>query len=161
MPCAVSFAKAFLVFSWLVGCQAVFVFTLLRQSEIARDWAVGSYCSGTDCALTVFQCFFSVAGRVLNICPEDMPCLRHAFSCEINENKQTFLKEFCPEMESLYKDALEESVEESADLVTAGFPCDDASQLHPKSSSAKHRMCVSQARKHLWRDVLGVTKLNF
>lgn len=47
-------------------------------------------------------------------------------------------------MKTLYSDALD-PIPEGADLVSAGFPCDDASALHPRSSTGKHRLCVSEA----------------
>ena len=76
-----------------------------------------------------------------------MHSLEHTFSCEKDQNKQAFLREFFPNMKRLYGDALDpdDPIAESVDLVSAGFPCDDASALHPKSSSGKHRLCVSEA----------------
>jgi len=105
---------------------------------------VGTFCSGTDCALTVYRTFLQVAAICLNIEAHDLPVLEHTFSCEKDGNKQTFLKEFSPDMKTLYSDALD-PIPEGADLVSAGFPCDDASALHPRSSTGKHRLCVSEA----------------
>ncbi len=117
--------------------------SLRLDSETKQQMSVGTFCSGTDCAILVMQSFLRSCKHILGIPDEDMPQMRHLFSCEKDPQKREFLQAFCPTMEKLYSDALE-PVDMEAALVSAGFPCDDASALHPNSSSEKHRLCVSQ-----------------
>ena len=105
----------------------------------------GTFCSGTDCVITVIQTFLKAAGQVLNLSDDALPALQHLFSCEKERSKQKFLQQFFPDMRAIHSDALE-PIEEQAGFVSAGFPCDDASALHPQSSSKKHRLCVAEAR---------------
>lgn len=120
--------------------------TVPRTTHPKREWKVGTFCSGTDCAVGVYSTFLQSASVSLNLEPHELPILEHTFSCEKDLNKQTFIKEFCPGMKQLYTDALD-PIPDVADIVSAGFPCDDASALHPRSASGKHRLCVSEARQ--------------
>lgn len=111
------------------------------DADVQDLMSVGTFCSGTDCAILVLQSFLKAASKTLNI--EDIE-LNHVFSCESNVAKQTFLKDFY-QMKTLHTDACE-PISDPAGIVSAGFPCDDASQLHPRSSTYAHRLCVSEAR---------------
>ena len=104
---------------------------------------VGTFCSGTDCAIEVLKSFLKSCSATLEIPEEQMPDLTHLFSCEKDHQKQDFLKKFCPSMQSLHEDAVE-PLDLQCAYLSAGFPCDDASALHPKSSSVQHRTCVSE-----------------
>ena len=112
---------------------------------------MGTFCSGTDAAVTVFETFLGSAQKVLQIEPP-FPQLDHAFSVERDEAKRQFLADFF-QMKHLYTDALQ-PVKEQVSVVSAGFPCDDASALHPNSSSDAHRLCVAQVRSQNGQNVL-------
>lgn len=90
----------------------------------------------------MFRAFKHAAEEALDIDPE-MVTFQHAFSCEKEPLKQKFIHAVCPSV-PLHPDALD-PCPHSARFVSAGFPCDDASPLHPCSSSEKHRMCVAEA----------------
>ena len=96
--------------------------------------------------VAAFKALLEACSRSLNIPLEDMPNFAHAFSCEKEPSKRGFLREVCPDVENLYNDALAHEEFVSARFVSAGFPCDDASPLHPGSSSEKNRMCVAEAQ---------------
>ena len=88
----------------------------------------------------VLETFLKASAQVLNIDTE--LTLKHVFSVEKDENKRRFLQDFF-NMEELYTDALV-PVSRSVSICSAGFPCDDASALHPNSSSDAHRLCVAE-----------------
>lgn len=108
------------------------------------NMSLGTFCSGTDCAVQVFQSFLAACAASFEIPVADMPRFQHLFSCEKDQKKGEFLRRFC-NMGRLHPDALE-PVGEHAAVVSAGFPCDDASALLPHSSSDKHRTCVAEER---------------
>ena len=112
-----------------------------------RLMKLGTFCSGTDCAVQVVSAFLEACGEVLQIPECDLPVLEHVFSCEKDKQKQTFLRTFC-NMTLLHEDALQPlpNGHKKAHIISAGFPCDDASGLHPNSSSDQHRLCVSEDR---------------
>ena len=112
---------------------------------------MGTFCSGTDIGVVVFQDLLEAASTSLNIPEDQMPQLRHVFSCEKDPNKQNFIKDFFPGV-TVHTDATH-PVSESVRVASAGFPCDDASALHPRSSSLEHRLCVSEARFHMTLEI--------
>lgn len=116
----------------------------LRQNEAFLGWTLGTFCSGTDCAVTCLTTLLAIAEQVLCIGHGGLPELDHVFSVEKDRAKQEFLRDFCPTMRHLYDDALQE-VPEVAQIISAGFPCDDASALHPASATEKHRLCIAEA----------------
>ena len=113
------------------------------DAQKGHDWSMGTFCSGTDCAVVVFRNLLEAASESLNIPADQMPEFRHVFSCEKDSNKKTFIQDFFPGVR-VHDDALD-PIRESTRFVSAGFPCDDASALHPRSASQEHRLCVSQA----------------
>lgn len=113
----------------------------MRQNETTLS--AGTFCSGTDYVITVCKTFLAAASHSLGINEKDAPVLDHIFSCEKDSNKQNFIREFYNDVKTVHTDALE-ATPESVRFCSAGFPCDDASGLHPRSSSGKHRMCVAE-----------------
>lgn len=89
------------------------------------------------------KALIKAAAQSLNLNEDDLPELKHTFSCEKDPVKQKFISDLCPP-ERLFDDALGD-VPVGVKWVSAGFPCDDASALHPSSSSEEHRLCVAQA----------------
>ena len=124
------------------------------RSQRAGEISGATFCSGTDCPIEVWKTFLDVTEKRWGTnCS-----FRHAFSCENDKGKQKFLLDMFPDMQHLFADALtvhanncvdiktgKSSVAPSATWVAAGFPCDDASGLHPKSGHHEHRTCVAEA----------------
>ena len=125
------------------GLRWLSVLVVRLDPKTKQQMSVGTFCTGTDCAIQVIQSFLDSCKRTLGIPDQDMPRMRHLFSCEKHPQNREFLEDFCPSMEKLYQDVLE-PVHMEAAILSAGFPRDDASALHPNSSSEKHRLCVSQ-----------------
>lgn len=120
------------------------VFAQVRLSPGSSTvFSAGTLCSGTDCVVMVMEKFLKAAANVFRTPEGQLPQLQHLFSCEKEPNKQRFLRDFF-QMGSLHPDALE-PIPDKAGYISAGFPCDDASALHPHSATAAHRLCVAEA----------------
>eukprot|EP00438_Fugacium_kawagutii_P014006 Skav204081 [mRNA] locus=scaffold3129:117954:120142:+ [translate_table: standard] len=138
---------------WLQGLSDEVKDTLrnwLLSAESAETFKIGTFCSGTDCAVLVLEAFLKSAIRVLNI-PADTVSLEHMFSCEKESAKRAFLSDMFPGLQ-LHDDAITANPED-AGYTSAGFPCDDASALHPDSSSDKHRLCGSLRTGSVFRAI--------
>ena len=119
-----------------------------------HEFTGGTFCSGTDCPVQIWEAFVAIVQN--KYCATTS--FTHELSCENVAAKQEFLTALFPSMKCLFNDALDVAAERAVDVktgsrqpvpktswVAAGFPCDDASGLHPRSSTASHRMCVAEA----------------
>ena len=94
----------------------------LRQHS--PQWRAGTFCSGTDCPLLVWDALLASASEYTG------SATSHAMDMGCSNGR--------------VKDDTGRRVElPHTDLIAAGFPCDDASGLHPKSSTGEQRLCVA------------------
>ena len=119
----------------------------------------GSFCSGTDCGVLVWEEVLRTVERTGGIPGDTHLQFQHAFSCESDVKKQHFLQSFFPNIQLLFADALEVEHGRGLDVksgqvqeapavgwVAAGFPCLDASSYNPRAASPHNRLCVAEAR---------------
>lgn len=134
--------------------------TRIEKKSECDSFLAGTFCSGTDAPVLVYEAFMAAAADTLfagSGC--SMPTFAHSFSCEVEDEKRAFLQDFF-DMKYCFTDVLDMEKHDgrmfdvksqnwhrvpSVDWAAAGFPCDDASSLHPNQSSTKHRLCVAQA----------------
>lgn len=123
------------------------------------QFSAGTFCSGTDAPILVYNAFLEAASK--EFFPQSVsatPTVNHMFSAEVEEKKRSFLQDFF-DMKFCFTDVLDiprtggnmfdcksESWQKvpTVNWAAAGFPCDDASALHPKQSTAEHRLCVAK-----------------
>ena len=109
-------------------------------------FTLGTACSGTDSPVFVVAALkeiFSKGGQQVNI--------RHVFSCELDSEKQKWIQEACPELETLFADIRQLRDRNARNVISgkfeavpkvflfvAGFSCKDLSALNPNQSSHIH-----------------------
>ncbi len=116
----------------------------------------GTFCSGTDAPVLVYKAFLNAVEQEWG--GSGYLDFEHSFSCEVDPAKRAFLKDFFQakhsftnilDMETRNGQMFDETTDSWCDVprvnwAAAGFPCDDASGLHPKQSTTEHRLCVAQ-----------------
>eukprot|EP00933_Yihiella_yeosuensis_P051746 TRINITY_DN49720_c0_g1_i1.p1 TRINITY_DN49720_c0_g1~~TRINITY_DN49720_c0_g1_i1.p1 ORF type:complete len:629 (-),score=63.28 TRINITY_DN49720_c0_g1_i1:168-2054(-) len=131
--------------------------TLLRTyiRSVWRDnMSIGSFCSGTESPVLVFEAFARVAQRRLDI---QLGSTTHAFSAELNPKKQNFIKKLFPNGGPLFRDVNEMvndkawCVKSKCDLTVpgamcafGGFPCQDVSSMNPKAKTTQNKSCIQE-----------------
>jgi hypothetical protein len=117
------------------------------------EFPLGTFCSGTDATVFVFQAFARAASEFFNL---DIH-ISHEFGAEFEEKKRAFILDMWPTVKCLFKDVLTLDGATSHDVKSdteqpvkkvrgaiAGFSCKDASGLNPNASSLENRLAVAE-----------------
>lgn len=115
------------------------------------ELCVGTFCSGSDSPLLVFDAI----ARVLQVDCNSSVKIASKFSCERNVQKQRFIQHVFPGTPLIFKDAPQLGRRTTYDAIgdraaevpsvhclIGGFPCTDASSLNLKAATSARATCV-------------------
>jgi hypothetical protein len=127
---------------------------LLRQEAWAGDLPIGTFCSGTDAAIFVYQAFSSAVKSVFDV----QINIVHKFGCESDVKKRAFILDLWSDVQLLFADVCAMGQDTSLDtksnvaqavpnvkVAVGGFSCKDASSLNPRAHSLANRMAIAEA----------------
>jgi site-specific DNA-cytosine methylase len=140
---------------------------LSRQWLVSQPITIGTMCSGSDSPILVAQ---SICNAMNQGGPHrDCAQAHHAFSVEINEKKQRFIRRMFPELRHMYANTANMSDPAVFDIIMrtktipdpvrfliAGFPCTDVSFLN--NTAKLNRGTVKEQNKKTGTCFKGITK---
>ena len=137
--------------SSVADCVGFYWETLTTQQRCGirrlacRSWSVGTACSGTDSAIKVLEQIGRSSGWAFT----------HTFSCELDTDKQAWVRENCPNVPFIFPDICELHTGRCVDVISgvevdvppvdifiAGFVCKSVSSENTQRGT--HAACIAE-----------------